>query len=197
MKDELMKLAGLVRLTHRFQQIRRTNLAADGDRENDAEHSYQLALVAWYLNHLLKLGFDIGKLVSYALMHDLAEVYAGDVDPYYSSQAEINAKEKKEREAIRTLESGFPELAGTIRQYEDRKDKESKFVYALDKLLVFLNIYILSDPYYTILESKNVVSMQHDMKRQIAKTDASPKIKAIFCDLMSIVSAHKTGELRM
>lgn len=195
MKDELMNLAGLVRLTHRFQQIRRTNLAADGERENDAEHSYQLALVALYLNRYLELGLKEEKLVSYALIHDLVEVYAGDVDPYYSSQAEINAKKEKEEEAITTLKSNFPELGETIRKYEEREEEEAKFVYALDKLLVFLNIYMLSDPYYTILESKNVVSMRDDMKRQIKKTEASPKIRDLFCELMSIVSASKTVEL--
>lgn len=41
------KLAQLVRLTHEFQNTKRTNLAADAERhENDAEHSYQLATLS-------------------------------------------------------------------------------------------------------------------------------------------------------
>ena len=208
MKRELKELMGFVRLTHRFQQIRRTNLAADGERENDAEHSYQLALVAWYLKHSLDVDLDIGRLLSYALVHDLPEVYAGDVDPYYSSRAEIDAKKEKEEEAIGRLRIDFWKLGTTIDEYEKRKThnkkddedkddgrKEAAFVYALDKLLVFLNIYMLSDPYYTILESKKGVSMEADMDRQKDKTEGCPEIKALFSELRSIVFAKETGEL--
>ena len=141
------------------------------------------------------------KVVSYALIHDLPEAYAGDVDPYYSSHDETKAKEDNEKEAVarlkREFDKTFPDLCKLIGDYEANKrqvngpDKEASSVYSLDKLLVCLNIYMLNDPYYTVLEYKKVVSMQKDMERQLAKASFSPEIVALFQQLMPIAFKEK------
>jgi 5'-deoxynucleotidase YfbR-like HD superfamily hydrolase len=202
---ELTGLANLIRLTHRFQQVRRSNLAADGERESDSEHSFQLALAAWYLIEALPSltnSLDRWKVVSYALVHDLPEAYAGDVDPYYSSQSDIQLKAHNEHCALERLKQefngSFPGMCERIAEYELKKkgsdqakpDREAQFVYALDKLLVCLNIYMLNDPYYAILECKRVVSMRVDMERQLEKASVSPEIVGLFKELIRIASMN-------
>lgn len=113
--------------------------------ENDAEHSYQLAMTAWYLNTSEDLGMDTDKIIKYALVHDLVEVYAGDVFFHITSEDVQKKKELAEHEALQQIKEDFkefPEMYETIEEYESKQYKESLFVYALDKVLPVLNIFL-------------------------------------------------------
>lgn len=142
-KTNLESLADIITLTHRFQQIRRMIYAKGEERfENDVEHSFQLAFIGWYLIEKEKLGLNIQKVLLYALCHDIVEVYAGDVSFERSAEGE-KKKLELERDALERVAqdyADFPSLAKTIETYEARQDEESKFVYALDKLLPIINI---------------------------------------------------------
>jgi len=125
--------------------VRRIVLVNSEERwENDSEHSFQLALTTWYLIEYGKLNLDLGRAVCLSLVHDLPEVYAGDT--YIYDEPEILAsKEAREREAIEQIKKKFPGFPGMhvlIDEYEARQSLESRFVYALDKLLPILNIYL-------------------------------------------------------
>ena len=58
--------------------LRRTMLADYSRRENDAEHSWHLALTILTLAPHMKQKFDMGHALSMACVHDLVEIYAGD-----------------------------------------------------------------------------------------------------------------------
>lgn len=139
----LEALSSMIALTHRFQQTKRTIYATGEDRfENDAEHSFQLALIAWYLIEKQRLPLNKEKVFLYALSHDLPEAYTGDKS-FYRTKEEDNDKKKLEKEAVEKLRKDhpdFPALSATISTYEEMHDEESKFVYALDKILPILNI---------------------------------------------------------
>ena len=91
-----MKIQDLIeftKFTHSFQQIKRVIYANGEDRnENDAEHSYQLAMACWLVVETKKLKLDLNKIVKYALVHDLVEIYAGDT---YFYSTDKNMQEKK------------------------------------------------------------------------------------------------------
>lgn len=144
-KFDLEGLLKTVSLTHSFQQVKRQIYATGEDRfENDAEHSFQLAFIAWYIIDKEKLKLDKCKALQYAICHDIAEVYAGDVS-FYRTKEEEHRKVALEEEALKKLEekySDFPGLTSTLRAYEERKDEESKFIYALDKILPMINIFL-------------------------------------------------------
>ena len=73
----LQKLLNFVKITADFRGVeRKVALKKANRRENDAEHSYQLAMVAWYIVNSEKLGLNSDLVVKYALIHDLVEVYA-------------------------------------------------------------------------------------------------------------------------
>src|ERR1700730_3263097 len=126
------------RLTNAFRGVRRTTKVVGESRyENDSEHAYQLAMLAWYIIDSDRLPLDKLRVFEYCLAHDLPEVYAGDVDPWSSTENQKRLKVQREAEAEHQLaeEFGeFKELAACFERYHARIDEESRFVYALDKI---------------------------------------------------------------
>lgn len=192
---EFEKLTRFIHLTHQFQNVKRTNLAADTEhRENNAEHSFQIAIVAWFLADLFKLRLNRERLLKYALVHDLAEVYAGDVDPHYSSKEKIKEKPEVEKAAMIQLKqkfAEFSELHEAQKSYHDKEDAESKFVYALDKLLCLLNIHMINDPYYVVLRLKKGISILDDMRETHRKVKQCAEIRKLYDHLMEVVESKK------
>lgn len=143
---DIERLLAFLKLTHAFQLTeRRLNRPGDDRLENDAEHSFQLALAAWFINDTHKLGLDTDRLIRFALVHDLPEVYAGDTFAFTTDQDERDSKEAREAAATARIASEFPEFPGlteTIHAYERRDTPEAKLVYALDKLLPTANNYV-------------------------------------------------------
>ncbi len=140
------QLLNFISFTNKFQHIKRILFVTDEDRdENDAEHSFQLAFVAWYLIAAQKLKkYDINKVIKYAIVHDLVETYAGDTY-FEADQKSKDTKHLRESKALQKITQDFaefPEMIELINKYEERKDNESKFVYTLDKMLPVLNIYL-------------------------------------------------------
>lgn len=109
-----------------------------GRQENDAEHSFSLALVAMCIAPLIDEKLDLGLISQYALVHDLVEIYAGDTS-VYADQRLKDTKHRRERAAYDKLRGKFgdayPWLLKTLDDYASRVNSESKFVYALDKIM--------------------------------------------------------------
>ena len=136
-KPDIHRLIELHRLLLLFQNIKRMSYLPGEvkDQENDVEHSYFLAMLAWYLApHFPHLDRD--RMIRVALAHDLVEVHAGDTF-VWGDQEQLNTKDERETAAIVRLEeewSDFGELNQAIHEYKDKTSEEAKFVYALDKL---------------------------------------------------------------
>lgn len=130
-----------MRLLHLVQNVQRiARIPDEQEYRSTAEHTFELVVLAWYIIDTDKLPLSHEKVLKYALAHDLIEGYAGDT---YFGNEEL-AKNKKEREAaaLARIKSEFAEFADLItymEAYETRADEESKFVYALDKLIDPLN----------------------------------------------------------
>lgn len=111
--------------------------------ENDIEHSYNLAMVAWFLSSYFP-ELDSSRLMQLAMAHDLVEIYAGDTD--FNAQTDVlSTKRAREAKALERLSqewTDFPGLLQAIREYEARDTLEAKFVYALDKIMPLLVIYL-------------------------------------------------------
>lgn len=128
-----------------FQQIkRRLRVVGEDRKENDAEHSFQVALTCWYLISEYKLSLDITKVLKYAILHDLPEAITGD---YAFSLNTETVKEKAlaEDKAIEKMTEMFPnfkELKTLLKDYNSLADEESRFVNATEKLIPVMNIYL-------------------------------------------------------
>lgn len=134
---DFQRLIEFQKLLLRFQAVKRNNYVPPSDKlENDAEHSFFLALSAWFLAANSSRSYDISKVLKYALVHDLVEIYAGDVIAFVGPEEKAR-KKIRETEALEKLRADlkdFSEVTDLIHSYEQREDPESRLVYATDKI---------------------------------------------------------------
>lgn len=117
--------------------LRQTHLSGHGRRENDAEHSWHMAIMAYLLKEYANEEVDIAKVMLMCLIHDIVEIDAGDTYAY----DEENLKTQKEREdaAKERIFSILPkeqkeELIALFDEFEAYETPESKFAHAMDNL---------------------------------------------------------------
>ena len=97
--------------------------------ESIAEHIFRTAIMSWILGKEKK-GFNSEKLIKMALIHDLCEVYAGDITPYDS----ILPKSKKKLWELMKIWPRFSNI-GRRKRAIDKFKKENK---ALERLILKL-----------------------------------------------------------
>lgn len=183
----LKKLLSFAKLLGELQAVERVIRVRGADRwENDVEHSYSLAMLAWYILDTEALPLDRDKVFRYALAHDLVEVYAGDTYLYSEDLALHASKPERERLAAERLAVEFPEvpeLHAAIRGYVTKEDAESRFVYALDKIEPILKIYL--DGGETWQKKGVTLEMLYESKKD--KVALSPEIQPYFGELMALL----------
>ena len=178
------------KLLNGFRAIKRTVFTVgDGEPENDAEHSYQLTMLAWYIISSEGLKLDKDLVIKYALIHDLVEVYAGDTFTHRSNKEGMD-KKKREEKSLWRIQQEFPEIDDIyklINNYEKRTDTESKFVYALDKLLPPMNIYLDGGRDWKHYK----VTLDMLIKNKTPKIALSPEIEPYFKEFLTILKENR------
>lgn len=120
----------------KVKNIFRQTYLADGKRkENDAEHSWHIALMAYLLQEHVEEPVDVPRVMLMVLIHDLVEIDAGDTYAYDSE----GAKTKRERE-VRAAERIFgllPEDQGRYfrelwDEFEAYESADAKYAHLLD-----------------------------------------------------------------
>lgn len=168
--SNLDSILAFSKLMHKLSTTERfINKTGTNTRENLSEHCTQLAFTAWYLIEKNGLNFDKEKVFKYALVHDVVETYTGDF-PTHLPDFDRSEKERLEKEAFETLKRDYsevPQMWGVYEQYERREDSESKFIYALDKLLPGINIYLDSCKAWSERDPKNNTWSFDDLSRRI------------------------------
>ena len=116
---------------------RQTHLSGRGRNENDAEHAWHMAVMAYLLREYANEEVDITKVMLMCLIHDIVEIEAGDT---YAYDAE-NLKTQKAREdaAKEKLYSMLPEdqkreFTALFDECEEYKTPEAKYAHAMDNL---------------------------------------------------------------
>ncbi len=182
-----MEIDGIINFMtfiNKLREVERVILMKGSDRfENDTEHSYQLAMTAWYIITTYKLPLNVEKALKYGLVHDLVEIHAGDVFFYDQMDPAVKAQKiQKEAEALEQIKkdfADFPELAEAIEGYETKHDEESKFIYALDKLISPINIYLDGGRIW----HQNEISFEKLYNNKKPKVEVSPEIGKYFDQL--------------
>jgi len=132
-KDFLMTLG---RIAEGISEINRVPRYSDGNRENDAEHSFHLALSATEVAAEYYPELDIGLVSQFSLVHDLPELYTGDVSTYKISEKDRSSKESAEKIATERLLKELPVYTSSLlRRYEKQLEPEARFVRLIDKLM--------------------------------------------------------------
>ena len=89
--------------------FRQTHLSGNGRNENDAEHSWHMAIMAYPLREYSNEDIDIAKVMLMCLIHDIVEIDAGDTYAYDAEalQSQNNKTTKKTRIATFILDGAF------------------------------------------------------------------------------------------
>ena len=117
--------------------FRQTHLSGHGRNENDAEHSWHMAIMAWLLREYANEPVDIGKVMLMCLNHDIVEIEAGDTYAYDSESLKTKkAREEAAKEKIYSLlpDDQKEELTALFDEFEEGKTAESRFARAMDNL---------------------------------------------------------------
>ena len=144
MDDRLKEQIDFILEIDKMKEILRQNYLADGSaRENDADHSWHLAMMALILSEYSNEKVDVTRVVPMVLTHDLVEIDAGDTYAY--DEAGALTKEKREKAAADRIFGILPKEQGTWMrglwdEFEACNTPESKFAHVLDNSLpLFLN----------------------------------------------------------
>jgi putative hydrolase of HD superfamily len=117
--------------------FRQTHLSSHGRKENDAEHSWHMAVMAYLLKEYANEEIDIAKVMLMCLIHDIVEIDAGDTYAYDAEGLKTQkAREEAAKERIFSIlpEEQRAELAALFDEFEAYETAESKFVHAIDNL---------------------------------------------------------------
>ncbi len=152
----------------KVKQILRQTLLMDASRqENDAEHSWHLAMMALVLAEYANAPVDILKVIKMVLIHDLVEIDAGDTFLYGDARQQEEHRQRERQAAIRIFgllpaEQGA-ELKALWEEFEAKESMEARFAGALDRLQPLLHNY----------QTQGAAWQQHGVKvEQVLKMNA-------------------------
>ena len=117
--------------------FRQTYLADARRKENDAEHSWHMALMAYLLKEYANEEIDIAKVMIMCLIHDIVEIDAGDTYAYDTEGLQTQkTREDAAKERIFSLlpEDQKNEFTALFDEFEAYETAESKFAHAMDNI---------------------------------------------------------------
>lgn len=143
---------------------RNHHLVGNDRNENDIEHSFAVALLCWFIHDNYNINLDLNKIFKYAIVHDFAERYAGDINTF-ASKEDRQKKIILEKDSLARINSefkDFKDLVLTLNNYDLKADDEALFVWTVDKMQAL----ILADmdqwrPYQKINISYETFTKKH------------------------------------
>lgn len=137
-KKRLDQQFAFIREIDREKFIGRQTYLSDGRRkENDAEHAWHMAIMAYLLKEYANEPVDIAKVMLMCLIHDIVEIDAGDTYAY--DEEALKTQKVREDAAKERIFSILPEeqkeeLMALFDEFEEFATPESKFAHAMDNL---------------------------------------------------------------
>ena len=117
--------------------FRQTHLSGGGRSENDAEHAWHMAIMAYLLREHANEPVDIAKVILMCLIHDIVEIDAGDTYAYDAEGLKTQkAREDAAKERIFSLlpEDQKKELIALFDEFEAYETPEARYAHAVDNL---------------------------------------------------------------
>ena len=136
--ERLLKQIEFIKQIDQLKYImRKTRLFNSERHENDAEHSWHLAMMAIVLIEHADEKVDLLKVMKMVLIHDIVEIDAGDTFLYDNTKNHVNTEE--ELIAAKRIFGLLPEdqatdLIDVWQEFETGETKEARFAKALDRL---------------------------------------------------------------
>jgi len=181
--DRLKKqLEFMLELDKMKNLYRQTYVLHENRKENDAEHSWHIAIMAFLLEEYADSETDTFKVIKMLLIHDVVEIDAGDT--YCYDEEGYKTKADREEKSAQRIFGLLPddqkrEFYQLWREFEDAETNEAKFAGVLDKLQPILLNY-----------SKNGISWQeHGIygKQVSARNRNTSEISAELAEVINAV----------
>jgi len=122
--------------------LRQTLLTDRSRRENSAEHSWHLAIMAGLLQHYAARPVDVSRVMKMVLVHDLVEIDAGDTFAY-DVAANMDKADREHQAAERIFGLLPPEQGNELRalwqEFEANATDDARYANALDRLQPLLH----------------------------------------------------------
>ena len=136
--EDLSKQIEFIKEIDKIKYIQRRTKLFNSDRnENDAEHSWHLAMMAIVLSESSDSKIDLLNVVKMVLIHDIVEIDAGDTFLYDQNKSHDNTEEEKKcAERIFGIlpEKQAREFIEIWTEFEEGKSNEAKFAKSMDNL---------------------------------------------------------------
>ena len=117
--------------------FRQTHLTNYFRNENDAEHAWHMAVMAYLLREHANEDVDISKVMIMCLIHDIVEIDAGDTYAYDAENLKTQkAREDAAKERIFSLlpQDQKEEMIALFDEFEEAKTPEALYAHAMDNL---------------------------------------------------------------
>ena len=129
------QLAFALEIDKEKEIFRQTHLSGNGRNENDAEHAWHMAIMAYLLKEYSNEPIDIAKVMLMCLIHDIVEIDAGDTYAY--DEEGLKTQKAREEAAKERIFSLLPtdqkeKLIRIFDEFEEAETAEAKFAHTMD-----------------------------------------------------------------
>ncbi len=143
-RELLQDIEFVVELDKMKTILRQTKIIGNERREDDAQHSWHISLMAIVLSEYSNEDIDLLKTIKMLLIHDLVEIYAGDTFCYDKMANE--GKREREEKAINIIANKLSgnkgvEIKKLWLEFEEMETGEAIFAASMDRLQPMLNNY--------------------------------------------------------
>lgn len=173
------------------QIVRQNYVTVSGRNENDAEHSWHMAVMAVLLAEYVP-GVDVLTVIKMLLIHDIVEIDAGDT--YCFDQTGLLDKREREQAAAERIFSLLPsdqaaDMRSLWEEFEAAQTQEARFAAALDRLQPLLLHTATSGRSW----KEHHITSSHVIERNKRTKELSPVLGECVAEL--IQAAVQRGDL--
>ncbi len=182
--ERLAAQIGFVLEIDKLKQIWRQTPLLDGTRkENDAEHSWQLAMMVLVLSEYAPPEIDLTRVLKMVLIHDIVEIDAGD-SPAYTGVTKADQFARETRAADRLFGLLPGDLGGEFRalwdEFEEQASPDALFARAMDRLQPFLHNFFTDGEMWI----KHKICESQVRQRMAIVGKSAPALHALIEDLI-------------
>lgn len=128
------KLLEIIHTTEKLKDTMRHCYTSQGRRESVAEHSWRIALMAYFVRDEFPEA-DMDKVIRMCLIHDLGEIFTGDIPTFLKTDADEQREEALLTEWVRSMPEPYAEeMEALYREMEEQQTVEARVYKAMDSL---------------------------------------------------------------